>query len=386
MNIILTRTAKVKLNIKPEDVAPTVEAYTTAYNHVCEVGWNDKDSNGVSLHHKTYSYCRKLLPSQLSISARTKATESLKSAKSLIKKGQKSSCPKSKKSSMRYDQNSYSIWFDRNEISISTVDGRKKTGFTSYKHFEKYVGWRRKSADLFIRNGKVFLAIVFEKEVDDQQKTSNVVGVDRGIKKIAVTSDNMFFGGNHTKVVTNRYRSLRKKLQSVGTQSAKRHLRKIREKENRFRRDVNHCVSKKIVNSLPAGTVIAIEDLKNIRKRSNKMRKEQRYWINGWSFYQLENFLVYKAQNNGCYVEHVDARYTSQRCSECGHKERGNRPKQSIFKCKKCGFQLNADLNSSRNIRKNYMDAKGYPCRAAVNQPIVENEVTKHRKVNCATV
>lgn len=384
--MILTRTAKVKLNIKPKDIAQTINAYTAAYNHVCSVGWSDGNSNGVSLHHKTYSYCRELLPSQLSISARTKATESLKSAKSLIKRGQKASCPKSKQVSIRYDQNSYSIWFDRNEISISTVDGRKKTRFRSYKHFEKYIDWRRKSADLFIRNGKVYLAIVFEKEVDDQQKTSNVVGVDRGIKKIAVTSDNMFFGGNHTKVVIDRYRSLRKKLQSVGTQSAKRHLRKIREKENRFRRDVNHCVSKKIVNSLPAGTVVAIENLKNIRKRSKKMRRDQRYWINNWSFYQLESFLMYKAQNKGCYVEHVDARYTSQRCYKCGHKERGNRPKQSIFKCKKCGFQLNADLNAARNIRKNYLDAKCHPSRAAVNQPIVETEVAKRREANCATV
>jgi len=383
--MILTRTAKVKLNIRPKDITPTIDAYTAAYNHVSSVGWADCDSNGVSLHHKTYSYCRGLLPSQLSISARMKATESLKSAKALLRKGQKISCPHSKQSSIRYDQNSYSVWFDRNEISISTIDGRKKTGFRSYKHFEKYVDWKRKSADLFVRNGKVFLAIVFEIEVAEQQRTTNVVGIDRGIKKIAVASNSMFFGGNHVKTVVNRYRSLRRKLQSTGTQSAKRHLRKIRSKENRFRRDVNHCVSKKIVATLPAGTIIAIEDLKNIRKRSKKTRKEQRYWINGWSFYQLENFLIYKAQNNGCYVEHVDARYTSQRCSKCYHKERGNRTKQSIFKCKKCGFQLNADLNASRNIRQNYMDAKSHPCRAAVNQPIVEAEVAKRRKANRAT-
>ncbi len=364
---------------------PSIIAYTDAYNHVCQVGWDDDDSNGVSLHHKTYKYCRKSLPSQLTISARMKATESLKSASAISKKGKKVSCPFSKQSSIRYDQNSYSVWFERDEVSISTIDGRKKATFKSHKHLNKYIDWRRKSADLFVRNNKVFLAIVFEKEISDQIRTDKVIGIDRGIKKIAVVSDNRFFGGGHVKKIVNKYRSLRKKLQSAGTQSAKRHLRKIRSKENRFRRDVNHCVSKRIVSNLPLGTTIAIEDLKNIRENSKKFRKEQRYWINGWSFYQLESFLVYKAQNNGCYVEHVDARYTSQRCSKCGHKERGNRVKQSIFKCKKCGFQLNADLNASRNIRQNYMDTKCHPCRAAVSQPIVEAEVAKRRKANCAT-
>ena len=35
----LTRTAKVKLNVLPETIKPTIEAYTDAFNYVCEIGW-----------------------------------------------------------------------------------------------------------------------------------------------------------------------------------------------------------------------------------------------------------------------------------------------------------------------------------------------------------
>jgi len=367
----LTRTTKVKIETEPKTVFPTIEAYTTAYNHVCQTGWNDNDYNGVSLHHKTYQQCKKWLPSQLSVSARMKATESLKSIMTKKRKGLKVSCPQSKQISIRYDHNSYNVWFNKGILSLSTIDGRQRFTFKAPFGFSNYENWRRKSAELFIRDKKVFLAIVFETDVVDVQPTQKTVGIDRGIKKIAVTSENQFFGGGEIKKVVWHYRFLRKRLQSKGTRSAKRHLCRLSAKENRFRRDINHRVSKKIVKSLSPGTTLVLEDLKNIRKSSKKFRKEQRFWINGWSFLQLETFLTYKAEEKGCFVDFVDARYTSQKCSVCGHTERGNRVKQSLFKCKHCGFQLNADLNAARNIENNYRDAKGYPCRVFVNTPIV---------------
>jgi len=124
MNMILTRAVKVKLETTPNSLLPTIEAYTTAYNHVCQTGWNDSDCNGFSLHHKTYQQCKTWLPSQLSVSSRMKAAESLKSVRTRKRKGLKVSCPQSKQCSIRYDANSYNVWFDKNILSISTVDGR----------------------------------------------------------------------------------------------------------------------------------------------------------------------------------------------------------------------------------------------------------------------
>jgi IS605 OrfB family transposase len=375
--MILTRTIKVKLDAKVSDVRPTIAAYTAAYNLVCKTGWESRDSNGVSLHDKTYQECRELLPSQLAVSARMKATESLASVKALMRKGQKGSCPESKEMSVRFDKNSYNVWFDRGEVSFSTVDGRKKSSFSMPPAFSKYLSWKRKSAELFVRKGEVFLSIVFDKETEDIIPSGKVVGVDRGIKKIAVTSDGKFFGGGEIKKQVLKIGKLRKALQSKGTKSAKRHLQKLDKKENRFRRDVNHKVSKAIVESLEPGTTIVLEDLTNIRDSSKNFRKEQRFLVNSWSFYQLETFLKYKAAGHGCLVVYGDARYTSQKCSKCGHTEKANRKSQSVFLCKHCGHSLNADFNASLNIKQNHLDATCHPGRAAVNRPIVASLTTQ---------
>ncbi len=370
MNMKLTRTIKLKLDIPIEAIKPTTESYTNAFNYVCNIGWQDGDSNGVSLHHKTYQETRKYLPSQLAVSARMKATEALKSVKAKSRKKQKETCPKAKQTSIRLDARSYNVWFNRNEISILTIDGRKKIPISVPEYFKQYLNWKRCSADLFLRKNKVFLSIVLSKEIADAELTGKVVGIDRGIKKIAVTSENQFFGDGQIKKVSKHYEKLRSALQSCGTKSAKRHLRKISKKENRFRRDVNHVTTKQIVNSFDEGTVISIEKLTGIRQTA-RLRKKQRKDLHKWSFYQFEQFLTYKAEAKGMKVEYVDARYTSQKCSVCGYVSRSNRQSQSVFKCKHCGFSLNADLNASRNIRQNYLDATSSPDRVDVNQPIV---------------
>ena len=73
----LIRVAKIKLNMRADEIRPTISAYSKAFNLVCQVGFADKDKNGVSLHKKTYAETREYLPSQLAISARMKATEAL---------------------------------------------------------------------------------------------------------------------------------------------------------------------------------------------------------------------------------------------------------------------------------------------------------------------
>ncbi|MGC8853220.1 MAG: RNA-guided endonuclease InsQ/TnpB family protein, partial [Hydrogenobacter sp.] len=174
---------------------------------------------------------------------------------------------------------------------------------------------------------------------------------------VASTPDgkiNKFFDGGHVRAVSERYYALRKRLQSKGTPSAKRHLKKLSQKEKRFRTAVNHKIAKEIVSLVPVGGVIVLEKLKGIRKRV-KVNKQNRRWIHSWNFAQLQQFIEYKAKAKGVRVVYVDARYTSQKCSKCGHISRSNRIDQSHFVCRSCGYSLNADLNASRNIVKNYL-------------------------------
>jgi len=378
------RTIKIQLKVNPNAFKPTIEAYTNAFNYVCKTGWDNQEFNGVKLHHTTYHQAKQdtNLKSQLVISARTRATEALLSVNARKKKGKKVSCPRSKCCSIRYDDRTLSINFTNRTISILTIMGRiKNLPFFVPKHFEQYLSWKRCSGDLFQVKGKTYLHIVFSKEVNDIVDNGKYVGIDRGIKKIAVVSDKRFFGGGRIKHVSERYERLRGSLQSKGTRSSKRHLRKISHSERLFRKNVNHCITKKIVSSLEPGTTIVLEKLTGIRGGARKLtaeqkaagqktlRKQQRKEVNKWNFFQFEQFLTYKAAGHGCNVVYVDARYTSQRCSKCGHIAKNNRQNQSQFKCKKCSFQLNADLNGSRNIVLKYLDATGYPDKVNVNLP-----------------
>ena len=375
MSVKLVRVIKLRLQEDPQLFQPTLDAYTTAFNHVCQVGWEDKDYNGVSLHHKTYKKTRAYLPSQLAISARMKATEALKSVRKRLKKNKKVSCPQSKRTSVRYDARSFNVWWNRNEVSFSTTEGRKTCQLIVPKHFQQYLSWKRCSADLFIRDNQVFLHIVVEKETSDPIPNNKVVGCDRGIKKLAVTSDKRFFGGGHVKQVSKRYKRLRSTLQSKG-RSGKRHLAKTRSKENRFRRDVNHCVSKQIVQGLEEGTTLVLEKLTGLtancvhkmrRKKSKDRARRQEH--SSWSYYQLEEFLKYKAESKGVLVAYVSAHNTSKGCSKCGHIARANRTVQSRFYCKKCGYQCNADLNASFNIAKKYLARKSSEHLDAISHP-----------------
>ena len=366
----LIQTAKIKIDMSASEILPTIQAYTNAFNFICETGFLSKDKNKISLQKKTYYDIKEFLPSQLTISVITKASEALASVFTKTKHKKLGSQPKSKLCSIRYDKNSYSISKD-NKLSLLTISGRKrKISLVIPKYYQEYFdSWKRKSAELCIIKNKVYLHIVFEKEVADATSTGNIVGIDRGINNLAVTSNNKFFGGKVVKKQVRKYQKLRSSLQSNGSKSAKRHLKRLSLKEQRFRRDINHCISKSIIRNIPVGSTIVLEDLKGIRK--SKLRKAQRTMLNNWSFFQLEQFITYKAMVKGIDMKHIDAAYTSQRCSKCGFVCKSNR-KQHSFSCKQCSFKLNSDLNASRNIRIKHLDSYKLSDRADVNQPIVE--------------
>ncbi|MBD3228401.1 MAG: IS200/IS605 family element transposase accessory protein TnpB [Candidatus Lokiarchaeota archaeon] len=74
--------------------------------------------------------------------------------------------------------------------------------------------------------------------------------------------------------------------------------------------------------------------------------------LNSWSYYQLQQFIEYKALERGIPVVYVDPKYTSQICPKCGHKEKNNRNRKiHRFKCNKCGYETNDDRSASMNIR-----------------------------------
>ncbi len=179
------------------------------------------------------------------------------------------------------------------------------------------------------------------------------------MKNIATDSDGNSYSGAKVNGIRNRYARLRSKLQAKGTKSAKRLLKKRSRKESRFAKDVNHRISKELVQrAKDTGRGIALENLKGIRERVT-VRKAQRRQHHSWSFYDLRQKIEYKAAIAGVPVVLIDPRNTSRTCPVCGCVDKRNRPSQSVFSCIQCGFSGHADTIAAGNIAR----------RAAVNQP-----------------
>ncbi|MFD0592521.1 RNA-guided endonuclease InsQ/TnpB family protein [Catellatospora coxensis] len=176
------------------------------------------------------------------------------------------------------------------------------------------------------------------------------LGVDLGIANLASDSDGRRHSGKAVNRARHRDQRLRTKLQALGTKSAKRLLKKRRRKESRFAADVNHRIAKTIVTEAErTGRGIALEDLGGIRDRV-RLRRPQRVTLHSWAFAQLGQYIAYKAKRAAVAVVHVNPAYTSQQCSACGHIAKANRPNQSTFRCRSCGFAEHADRNAACNI------------------------------------
>jgi IS605 OrfB family transposase len=380
------RTIRFPLLPTPEQesvLCETMQQYTACFNTVSAYGWEKAEKNGIELHKATYYRLRAdypQLPAQLVISARAKATEAVKSAltwkikreREYPKKVAKAiargkpvpvfepvRCPQSNLSTIRYDQRSYTVFGDC--VSLATIQGRQVLALHLYPYairlLEQSIAYD--SADLIYRKGRFWLHVVVTLPDIDYIPNGDVIGVDFGITRPAVASNNKFFGQRRWKATERRYFQLKRALQSKGTKSAKRHLKKLSGRTARFRTNCDHVVSRQLVQSVTLGTLIVIENLREIRSTTKQRSKQQKRAMHQWSFNRLRDLLVYKAEAHGCAVVGVDPRDTSRGCSRCGYVHRSNRRSQSRFKCKNCGFELNADLNGSRNIAERYHASVG---------------------------
>jgi len=375
----------VRLTLKPTPIqaqalTDTTHLFTKAFNDVCAYGWAHAERNGVQLHHATY-YAEKAacpgLVSDLIIQARVKATEALKSAFALQKAARTVSCPHSAACPPRYNLHTYTLAWDNGTVRLSTVEGRMSVPFTVPGYGKKYIGLPPDTADLIQYDyGRWGLHVVVTLEAPAVPQTDEVIGIDLGLTHPAVTSANTFLGQKAWKATEGRYFRLKRRLQSCGTKSAKRHLRHLRGKQARFRRDCDHLLSKQLAETTAPGGTLVLENLTNIRQRMRaKRHTPTKRRMHSWSFAQLFAFLTYKAEERGLTVARVDPRHTSQRCSACGHTARNNRRSQSRFVCRQCGFELHADLNASRNIAAKYRASRGItptgvPLSTGVSSPV----------------
>jgi putative transposase len=251
-------------------------------------------------------------------------------------------------------------WKPDGTVSIWTVCGRLSIVPALSAYQQERLPLRKSAAQLSVRDGAFYLLVTIEVTGKDAAAASGFIGVDLGIVNLATDSDGTVHTGADVERSRRIHQHRRRNLQRKGTRSSRRKLQKIRSKQARYQRDVNHRISKALVRHAEGtGRGIALEDLKGIRERVTVTRR-QRARHGNWGFAQLRAFITYKAELAGVPVVIVDPRNTSRTCPECWLIDKGNRPDRNTFRCKDCGLAGPADVIAATNI-----------ARAAAVQPMV---------------
>ena len=370
----MTVTAKIQISVNADSkvlLDETMSVYSNACNYVSNYVFRTHDLKQFSLNKVLYSTLRERfgLKSQM---AQSVFKTVIARYKTILENQKEWIQPNFKKP--QYDlvwNRDYSL--KQSCFSVNTLNGRVKLPYFTKgmsKYFDHTI-YKFGTAKLVNKHGKYFLHIPVTYDVEESNISDicNVVGIDRGINFVVATYDSKhksgFVTGKSIKQKRAHYSKLRKELQMRHTPSARRRIKAIGQRENRWMQDVNHCVSKALALNNPKHTLFVLEDLSGVRNATERVRTKDRYVSVSWSFYDLEQKLIYKAKQNQSTVIKVDPRYTSQCCPVCGHIEKSNRNKKiHLFTCKNCGYKSNDDRIGAMNLYRmgiNYLEDSQVP-------------------------
>jgi IS605 OrfB family transposase len=338
----------------------TMEAFNRACQHVADLAYQRRCANKIALQPLVYGALRSEfgLCSQMAIRAIAKAVDAYK---------------RDKRVHVHFHRHGAIVYDPRilsfkglTHVSLMGLAGRLLVPMRYSAYQAARLDRVKGQADLVYREGTFYLYATVDMPTLPPIEATDVLGVDLGIVNVAVDSDGLAHTGETVRRCRRRSLTHRQGLQKCSSRSARKHLRRIRRRESRFQRWVNHSISKHLVCKATDGQrALAIEDLKGIRERAT-VPKSQRYERFCWAFDQLRQFLAYKCEQAGIPLLVIDPRNTSRTCPACGHCAKENRRTQSLFLCVQCGFQSNADLVGATNIR-----CKGLEARAALTRPMV---------------
>jgi putative transposase len=266
-----------------------------------------------------------------------------------------------KPGSVSYDARTFAFREKDWTVTLTTLSKRERFDLAIGNYQRSLLSGAKSTSAMLVKrqSGEWYVQVQIKSEPPVPGVPVNVIGIDFGRTDIAVTSSGELFSGQEVKQVRDRYANLRANLQakaSKGTRSTRRRtrslLKRLSGKEKRFQALQNHTISKRIIiQAVRSKSAVAIEDLTGIRERTNQQSrgKTERRRSNSWAFYQLRQFMAYKAIGAGIKLILVSPAYTSQTCHCCNHigLRSGKR-----FKCSNCEWHGDADLNGAINIQK----------------------------------
>lgn len=334
----------------PEDmrlILDLMEEYRVVVNKASNLQFEKQLNSITTLHNGFYYIARdehKGFPSQMVIRAEMESLASYKSIKSnkhkIVKPFEKRNL------SVRLDKRLYFKTEDKTKIRITTRDKKKEFEIKLYPklkdlmHKYEYV-----DPLLFIKNGKLMIGLTFDNKAEEIKQKPLCLGVDLGIRRVAACSDGRLIIDRKFNAEKRKLRYLKRCLQSKGTKSANKHIKKIRHKERNKNKNQIHLVVNEILRT--DANIIALENLKGIKAKKHK--KQNKNAISQVPIFEGRRVLTYKAENMGKRVCLVSPSYTSQIDNISGIKE-GLRKGCRFYA--KSGLVYDADINAAINIAR----------------------------------
>lgn len=336
-----------KLESSPENLEALREIlswHLIAFNNASKIQFSQEKNSIKDLHGKFYRVFREEnphIPSQVVIRGEQECLSAYRSIKG--NKHKKKSPAEKKRLSMRLDKRLYSVP-EQGKIRITTSKGRQEFGIKMYGKLAELMGkFPIQDPLVFERSGELFITLTFKNEPPELPKQKLALGVDLGMRIPAACSDGRLIVDRQYNKKKRKLCFLKRRLQSKGTKSARRHLKKLRSKEKNSAKNQCHLIANEILKT-EADTIV-LEDLARIKTKKHPGQNKNA--ISQVPFFQLKQIISYKASNMGKHVAIVKPHYTSQTDSVTGKRD-GERRGRRYYS--KNGLIYDADVNAARNI------------------------------------
>lgn len=211
-----------------------------------------------------------------------------------------------------------------------------------------------------------YLAVGIDKKQTNVKLTNESIGIDVGIKDLAICSNGMTFK-NINKTTT--VRKLEKKLRRLQRQVSKKYemnkegrtfvktsniiklekqIKLVHRRLSNIRTNYNHQTTNKIVKTKPSRVVMETLNIKGMMKNKHLSKA-----IAQQSLYEFKRQMKYKCEFYGIEFVEADKWYPSSKtCSECGHIKEKLSLSERTYTCDNCGCIIDRDYNASVNLSK----------------------------------
>ena len=276
-----------------------------------------------------------------------------------VKQGKKPGFPKfksKKRSRKTFTINGEGVKVTETKIRLPRV------GWVNIKE-HGYIPTNKKivSATISESCGRWYISVVIEEEMPEAAKPEKVIGVDLGIKTLAVTSDGVFYENPKTLYKAEKRlkrldrRLSRKQKGSKNREKAKLIRAKAYQKVARIR---NHVLNEITTELAKSKQILVLEDL-NVAGMQKNHHLARSISDASWSMFR--SMLEYKCHWYGSELVIVNPAYTSQTCSNCGAIKSDLTLEDRTYKCE-CGLEIDRDLNAAINIKNRAKHAQINAC------------------------